>query len=97
MSAPAALVALPTRASGFSKLPVRCLACGRRFRYESVKLHGGALRCDGCQGVQYCLPLVNTPLVFLCAMTAQEVNGLAARGVTAFDVLEHLGLTVRIP
>jgi hypothetical protein len=97
VSAPAALLVMPARPSGFSKLPVRCLSCGKRFRFESVKLHGGALRCEGCQGVQYCLPLPNTPLVFLCAMTAQEVNALAARGVDAFDVLEHLGLTVRIP
>lgn len=86
---------LPERHAAFSTLPMRCPHCTRRLKQSAVVLHGGVLRCDGCERLQYVILISAVQLAFLVDITAQEVIELGARGAAPHEVLDALGITVR--
>lgn len=84
------------RRHGFAKVPIRCPHCTRKLPPSAVVMHGAALRCDGCQRLFYVLPVMHVRLVYLIDIAPQEAVELAAKGASPFEVLEALGVTLRV-
>lgn len=81
--------------AGFTKVPLRCLHCGRKFPSSVVITHGAVLRCDGCRTHQYALPVLHVGLMFVATITREDALWLTQRGATPSEVLEHLGVIAK--
>lgn len=79
------------RRMGFTPLPIRCPHCSRRFRHWHVALHGGVLRCEGCERLQYVLLFTTAQVAWLADVTSDEVVEMYAAGCSVTQALERLG------
>lgn len=83
------------RRAGFSTLPMHCPHCARRLKQSSVVLHGGVLRCERCERLQYVILVGQVQLAYLVDIEPHEVIELSARGAAPHEVLQFLGVAVR--
>lgn len=85
------------RSFGFTSLPLRCPSCSAR-----VKASGGgfvdAVRCEGCRTWLYVVPAgaAGVGVVFVVTLTDLERRDLAASHAGPMQVLEKLGVTMRV-
>jgi hypothetical protein len=83
------------RKHGLTTLPLKCPHCARRLKQHTVVLHGGVLTCEGCRRMQFVVLIGPVHLAYMADITRHEVVELFARGATAREVFETLGIEVR--
>lgn len=84
----------PSRRSGFTALPLRCLQCARKLPPSAMQLTLTPIRCERCGRVHLSISVLHAGVVFLVESDADEIALLSRRGANAYEVLTHLGLTL---
>lgn len=94
--APSPETSAPARSMVWVPLPPRCPQCERRLKHRGMVLHGGVLSCDTCHRLHYVLVVPQANVALMLELTRQEFRGLFARGASPIQVLQALGLEVRL-
>lgn len=83
------------RRMGWSPLPMLCLHCKAKLRPNVGFFTFGSVRCSKCEELHAVVLVQQLHMVYLAEITVDEAVSLAARGLTAFEVLKYLGAATR--